>query len=125
MWLVTLLTESVSLPMQAQNHALPLSLTIPVWISRLDYWRPIWKFSKAYISSLTSYGLITGLADFSFTERCYWWYLQRRPKPLPKSSSIIGRKARFPRLSSSCFYSFFLLSSFFFKRSYPCPFRAS
>ena len=33
-------------------------------------------FKRLYLCSLTSYGLITGLADFSFTERCYW-YLQR------------------------------------------------
>ena len=45
-------------------------------------------------------------------------------KPLPISRSIIGRKARFPRFSSSSFSSFFLLSSFFIKTSYPCPTRA-
>ena len=38
-------------------------------------WRPTLKYSNTYLCSLTSYGLITGLADF-FTERCYW-YLQR------------------------------------------------
>ena len=32
-------------------------------------------FKRLYLFSLTSHGLITGLADFSFTERCYW-YLQ-------------------------------------------------
>ena len=30
---------------------------------------------RLYLFSLTFYGLITGLADFSFTEQCYW-YLQ-------------------------------------------------
>ena len=29
-------------------------------------------FKRLYLFSLTSYGLITGLADFPFTERCYW-----------------------------------------------------
>ena len=47
-----------------------------------------------------------------------------RSKPLPKSHSIISRKAWFPWFSSF-FLSFFLLSSFFIKRSYPCPIRAS
>ena len=32
-------------------------------------------FKRLYLFSLTSHGLITGLADFSFIERCYW-YLQ-------------------------------------------------
>ena len=32
-------------------------------------------FKRIYLCSLTSYGLIAGLVDFSFTERCYW-YLQ-------------------------------------------------
>ena len=44
-------------------------------------------FKRLYLCSLTSYGLITGLADFSFTERCYW-YLQSALKPCLKAASL-------------------------------------
>ena len=37
-------------------------------------WQPIFENLNAFISSLTSYGLITGLADF-FNE---WWYAAER-----------------------------------------------
>ena len=69
-------------------------------------------FKRLYLCSLTSYSLITSLADFSFTEQCYW-YLQSPLNPC-LNCSIIGQKSQFPRFSS---FSFFL-SSFFFQPSY-------
>ena len=37
-------------------------------------------FKRLYLCSLTSYGVVTDLADLSFTERCYW-YLQSALNP--------------------------------------------
>ena len=62
-------------------------------------------FKRLYLCSLTSYGFITGLADFSFTERCYW-YLQSALNPCLKAAplSVEG-------LISSIFFFFHLSSS--------------
>ena len=66
-------------------------------------------FKRLYLFSLTSYGLITGLADFSFTERCYW-YLQSALKPCLKATPLSVEKPDFPD-----FFFFFL--SFYFHLS--------
>ena len=68
-----------------------------------------WKFSNAYISSLTSYGLITGLADFHFTEQCYW-YFQSTLNPCLKAAPLSVEK---PDLTNIILFlqSFFHLSS--------------
>ena len=68
------------------------------------------EFSKAYLSSLTSYGLTAGLADFSFTERCYW-YLQSPLNPCLKAAPLSVEKPDFPDFLQILFLSFFL--SFF------------
>ena len=52
-------------------------------------------FKHLYLFSLTSYGLITGLADFSFTERCYW-YLQSALNPCLKATPLSVKKPDFP-----------------------------
>ena len=44
-------------------------------------------FKRLYLCSLTFYSFITGLADFSFTERCYW-YLQRALNPCLKAAPL-------------------------------------
>ena len=62
-------------------------------------------FKRLYLCSLTSYGLITGLADFSFTERCYW-YLQSALNPCLKAASLSVEKPDFPD------FLLFLLSFF-------------
>ena len=72
-------------------------------------------FKRLYLCSLTSYGLITGLADFSFTERCYW-YLQRALNPCLKAAPLSVEKPDFPDFFQilfllSFFLSFFHLSS--------------
>ena len=79
-------------------------------------------FKCLYLFSLTSYGLITGLADFPFTERCYW-YLQSTLNPCLIPTPLSVEKPDFPDFL--LFLSFFLLSSFFFQPSYLCPIRAS
>ena len=72
-------------------------------------------FKCLYLFSLTSYGLITGLADFPFTEWCYW-YLQSALNPCLKAAPLSVKKPDFPDFLQILF-SFFL-SSFFFKTSY-------
>ena len=69
-------------------------------------------FERLYLFSLTSYGLITGLADFSFTERCYW-YLQSPLNPcLTPAPLSVEKPADFPDfLLFFFFFSFFHLSS--------------
>ena len=71
-------------------------------------------FERLYLCSLTSYGFITGFADFSFTERCYW-YLQSTLNPCLKAAPLSVEKPDFPRFSSDSFSSFFL--SFFLSTS--------
>ena len=68
-------------------------------------------FESLYLSSLTSYGLVTGLADFSFTERCYW-YLQRLLNPCLKAAPLLVEKPDFPDFLQILFLSFFLSTSF-------------
>ena len=79
-------------------------------------------FKCLYLFSFTSYGLITGLADF-FTERCYW-YLQSALNPCLKAAPLSVEKPDFPDFLQILFLSFFLSFNFFFKTSYPCPIRA-
>ena len=71
-------------------------------------------FKSLYLCSLTFYGLITGLADFSFTERCYW-YLQSALNPCLKAAPLSVEKPDFPDFLLlfllSFFLSFFHLSS--------------
>ena len=76
-------------------------------------------FKRLYLCSLTSYGLITGLADFSFTERCYW-YLQSPLNPCLKAALLLDKKPDFADFLQILFFL-----SFFFQPSYPCPIRAS
>ena len=64
-------------------------------------------FKRLYLCSLTSYGLITVLADFSFTERCYW-YLQSALNPCLKAAPLSVQKPDFPD-----FLLLFLLSTQF------------
>ena len=64
-------------------------------------------FRRLYLFSLTSYGFITGLADFSFTERCYW-YLQSSLNPCLKAAVFPDFLLLF---IFSSFLSFFHLSS--------------
>ena len=71
-------------------------------------------FERLYLCSLTSYGLITGLAEFSFTERCYW-YLQSALNPCLKAASLSVEKPDFPDFLLLLFLSFFL--SFFLSTS--------
>ena len=52
-------------------------------------------FKCSHLFSLTSYGLITGLADFSFTVRCYW-YLQSTLNPCLKAAPLSVKKPDFP-----------------------------
>ena len=66
-------------------------------------------FKRLYLCSLTSYGLITGFADFSFTERCYW-YLQSVLNPCLKATSLSVEKRDSPDFLL-LFLSFFHLSS--------------
>ena len=70
-------------------------------------------FKRLYLFSLTSHGLITGLADFSFTERCYW-YLQSILNPCLTPAPLSVKKPDFPDfllLFLSFLLSFFHLSS--------------
>ena len=61
-------------------------------------------FKRLYRCSLTSYGLITGLADFSFTERCYW-YLQSALNPCLKAAPLSVEKPDFPDFLQILFLS--------------------
>ena len=63
-------------------------------------------FKRLYLFSLTSYGLITVLADFSFTERCDW-YLQSALNPCLKAAPLSVEKPNFPD------FLLFLLSFYF------------
>ena len=68
-------------------------------------------FKSLYLCSLTFYGLITGLADFSFTER-YYWYLQSALNPCLKAAPLSVEKPDFPDFLLLLFLlSFFHLSS--------------
>ena len=70
-------------------------------------------FKCLYLFSLTSYSLITGLADFSFTEQCYW-YLQSALNPCLKATPLSVEKPNFPSdFPDFLRLSFFFLSSFF------------
>ena len=71
-------------------------------------------FKRLYLFSLTSYGLITVLADFSFTERCYW-YLQSALNPCLKAAPLSVQKPDFPDFLLLFLLSFFL--SFYFHLS--------
>ena len=61
-------------------------------------------FKHLYLCSLTSYGLITGLADFSFTEQCYW-YLQSALNPCLKAAPLSVEKPDFPDFLQILFLS--------------------
>ena len=63
-------------------------------------------FERLYLCSLTSYGFITGLADFSFTERCYW-YLQSALNPCLKAAPLSVEKPDFLQI----LFLFFLSTS--------------
>ena len=65
-------------------------------------------FKRLYLFSLTSYGLITGLADFSFTERCY---LQSALNPCLKAAPLLVEKSDFPDFLQILFSFLFHLSS--------------
>ena len=71
-------------------------------------------FKRLYLFSLTSHGFITGLADFSFTERCYW-YLQSVLNPCLTPAPLSVEKPDFPDFLLLLFLSFFL--SFFLSTS--------
>ena len=64
-------------------------------------------FKRLYLLSLTSYGLITGLADFSFTEQCYW-YLQSTLNTCLKAAPLSVKKPDFPDFLQILFLSFFI-----------------
>ena len=64
-------------------------------------------FKRLCLCYLTSYSLITGFADFSFTERCYW-YLQSALNPCLTPAPLSVEKPDFPD-----FLLLFLLSFFF------------
>ena len=68
-------------------------------------------FKRLYLCYLTSYGLITGFADFSFTERCYW-YLQSALNPCLTATPLSVEKPDFPD-----FLLLLFLLSFFFHLS--------
>ena len=61
-------------------------------------------FKHLYLFSLTSYGLITGLADFSFTEQCYW-YLQSTLNTCLKAAPLLIEKPDFPDFLQILFLS--------------------
>ena len=66
---------------------------------------------RLYLCSLTSYSLITGFVDFSFTERCYW-YLQSALNPSLTAAPLSVEKSDFPYFLQIIFLlSFFHLSS--------------
>ena len=68
-------------------------------------------FKCLYLFSLTSYGLKTGLADFSFTEQCYWC-LQNALNHCLKADPLLVKKPDFPD-----FLQILFLLSFFFHLS--------
>ena len=66
-------------------------------------------FKCLHLFYLTFYGLITGLADFSFTDRCCW-YLQSALNSCLKAAPLSVEKLDFPDflllfLSWKCLYS--------------------
>ena len=63
-------------------------------------------FKRLYLCSLTSYGFITGLADFSFTERCYW-YFQSTLNSCLKTASLSVEKPDSPDFLLLFFLSFY------------------
>ena len=63
-------------------------------------------FKCLYLCSLTSYGLITGLADFSFTERSYW-YLQSALNPCLKAAPLSIQKPDLPEFLLLSLLSFY------------------
>ena len=63
-------------------------------------------FKRLYLFSLTSHGLITGLADFSFTERCYW-YLQSVLNPCLTPAPLSVEKPDFHDFLLLLFLSFY------------------
>ena len=67
-------------------------------------------FKRLYLCSLTSYGFITGFADFSFTERCYW-YLQSVLNPCLKAAPLSVEKPDFPDFLQILFLLSFFLST--------------
>ena len=68
-------------------------------------------FKRLYLCPLTSNGLITSFADFSYTERCYW-YLQSALNPCLTPSPLSVEKPDFPDFLQIFFLlSFFHLSS--------------
>ena len=71
-------------------------------------------FRRLYLCYLTSYGFITGLADFPFTEQCYW-YLQSALNPCLTAAPLLVEKPDFPNFLQILFLSFFL--SFYFHLS--------
>ena len=64
-----------------------------------------------YLLSYSSYGLVTDLADLSFTERRYW-YLQSALNPCLKAIQLSVQKPDFP--NSLLFLLCFFLSTFIF-----------
>ena len=68
-------------------------------------------FKCLYLCSLTFYGLITSFADFSFTERCYW-YLQSTLNPCLKAAPLTVEKPDFCDFLLLFLLSLFHLSSF-------------
>ena len=75
-------------------------------------------FERLCLCSLTSYGFITGLADFSFTERCYW-YLQSALNPCLKAASLSVEKPDFPDFLQILFLLSFFLSTSSLRRAIP------
>ena len=73
-------------------------------------------FKRLYLCYLTSYGLITGFADFSFAERCYW-YLQSALNPCLTTAPLSVEKPDFPDFLLFLLFFFFHLSSL--RRAYP------
>ena len=67
-------------------------------------------FKCLYLFSLTSYGLSTGLADFSFTER-YYWYLQSTLNPCLKAAPLLVKKPNFHDFLQIIYLFFFHLFS--------------
>ena len=66
-------------------------------------------FKRLYLCSLTSYGLITGLADFSFTEQRYW-YRQSTLNPCLKAAPLSVQKPDLPEFLLSLLSFYFHLS---------------
>ena len=77
-------------------------------------------FKHLYLFSLTSYGFITGLADFPFAERCYW-HLQSALNPCLTAAPLSVEKPDCPDFLQILFLSFFLLSTSSLRRASPVP----